>query len=129
MSRVLLLIDDDEDDREVFREAIHTCAPDVDVVFAVDGLQALDLLSSGAVKPDFIFLDYNMPRMNGVQCLKALKRSNRFRKIPTIVYTTSADREHEKVIRLLGADEYMQKTTSFTDLCSELSRLLANPVA
>jgi CheY-like chemotaxis protein len=123
MVRILFLIDDDQDDREIFRDAVAVCDESIEVIFAKDGVEALTMLSSGHLEPDVIFLDYNMPRMNGLQCLKSLKANERTKHIPTIMYTTSGDREQEKAILLLGADYYMQKTVSFDGLCVELRRL------
>jgi CheY-like chemotaxis protein len=123
MVRILFLIDDDQDDREIFREAVAVCDQTIEIAFATDGVEALSMLASGEVEPDVIFLDYNMPRMNGLQCLKSLKADDRTKHIPTIMYTTSGDREQEKVVLLLGADYYMQKTVSFSGLCVELRRL------
>ena len=118
------MIDDDQDDREIFKEAIMNCNPSIKVIFAKDGIEALEILALGTKHPDVIFLDYNMPRMNGLECLKELKSNAKTKDIPTIMYTTSGDREQEKVILLIGADYYMRKTTSFQTLCDELNRLL-----
>jgi CheY-like chemotaxis protein len=125
MVKILFMIDDDQDDREIFLEAINTCNPDLEVLFARDGIEALDVLASAIKHPDVIFLDYNMPRMNGLDCLRQLKTDSKTRAIPTVMYTTSGDREQEKVVLMLGADYYMRKTTSFKTLCTELSRLLS----
>lgn len=124
MVKVLFLIDDDEDDRQIFLEALKNYNPNVEMIFAQDGVQALDLLRTNSVVPDVIFLDYNMPRMNGLDCLRALKADSRFKTIPTIMYTTSGDREQEKLVLMLGADHYLLKANSFTHLCDELKRLL-----
>src|SRR5687767_9444161 len=123
MIKILFLIDDDQDDREIFRDAVSKCDPRIEMIFAADGVEALEMLNSSVIQPDVIFLDYNMPRMNGFECLERLKAEPGTQNIPTIMYTTSGDREHEKNILLLGADYYMQKTTSFASLCDELARL------
>jgi len=124
MVKVLFMIDDDVDDREVFQEAIRTSYPDIDLIFAYDGVQALEILNGSNRLPDIIFLDYNMPRMSGLQCLKALKASDKFKHIPTVMYTTSGDREEENVVRMFGVDYYMRKTTSFIELCAELKTII-----
>lgn len=124
MNNILFLIDDDQDDREVFQEAVLNCRPDIKMIFAKDGIEALRVLSAEETNPDIIFLDYNMPRMNGLECLKKLKANAKTKNIPTVMYTTSGDREQEKVVLLLGADYYMQKTTSFKTLCEEVDRLI-----
>lgn len=126
MIKIVFMIDDDEDDRDIFREAILTCNPRIEVLFAKDGVEALSLLNSSRVLPDAIFLDYNMPRMNGVECLKQLKAAKTTSDIPVVMYTTSGDRAHEKVILQLGADYYMRKASTFDQLCRELNRLLAD---
>jgi CheY-like chemotaxis protein len=124
MIKIIFMIDDDEDDRDIFRDAILHCNPNIDLLFARDGLEALDILKSSWVQPDAIFLDYNMPRMNGVECLKELKSAENTREIPVVMYTTLGDRAQENVILKLGADYYMRKTYSFDELCTELHRLL-----
>ena len=118
------MIDDDEDDREIFRDAIVKCNAEIDVLFAKDGVEALNLLKSSWIQPDAIFLDYNMPRMNGIECLKELKADKSTKEIPVVMYTTSGDQAQEKYILELGADYYMRKTNSFEQLCTELNRLL-----
>ena len=123
MIKILFMIDDDQDDRDVFREAVANCDPKIEMMFAKDGIEALQILDSSIILPDVIFLDYNMPRMNGLECLKRLKGNSDTKDIPTIMYTTSGDREQENVVLLFGADYYMQKTVNFKSLCQELSRL------
>lgn len=123
MVKILFLVDDDQDDRDIFREAVTVCDSGIELIFASDGVEALEILNSSVVRPDVIFLDYNMPRMNGLECLKRLKANESTRNIPTIMYTTSGDREEEKVILFHGADYYMKKTVSFQGLCEELQRL------
>lgn len=124
MLKIVFLIDDDPDDREFFEEAIHAWNAATEVCFARDGVEGLEVLNGGKIQPDVIFLDYNMPRMNGVQCLHQLKASHKTRDIPVIMYTTSGNRTDEEGILLIGADYYMQKTWSFNQLCGELERLL-----
>jgi CheY-like chemotaxis protein len=124
MVKVLFLVDDDEDDRAIFQEAMLICHPEIEVVFAVNGVQALEILESATVRPDVIFLDYNMPRMNGLECLKQLKANSQWESIPTVMYTTSGDREQEKSVLAFGADYYMRKANGFEQLCTELDRLI-----
>lgn len=124
MIKVLFLIDDDQDDQEMFREALTKCDPDIEVLFASDGVEALNTLDSIKNMPDVIFVDNYMPRMNGIEFLKVLKLNTRTSLIPTIIYSTSANSEKEKIILLSGADYFLQKQLTFSDLCSELSTML-----
>lgn len=118
------MVDDDQDDREMFHEAIRKVYPSVQVDFAKDGDEALAHLDTLEVNPDVIFLDHYMPRKTGVQCLRALKANVKTRSIPVIMYTMSGDLEDEKVALLSGADHYMKKTAGFEHLCREVKRLL-----
>jgi CheY-like chemotaxis protein len=124
MIKVLLLVDDDEDDREIFKEALTECDPDIEFLFAGDGIEALNTLDLLKYMPDVIFVDNYMPRMNGIECLKALKLNTKTRLIPTVIYSTSADSEKEKVMLLSGADYFLKKHSTFSDLCSELRAML-----
>jgi CheY-like chemotaxis protein len=124
MVRIIFMIDDDQDDREIFQEAILKCYPYVELNFATDGDEALRILKTSTRNPDVIFLDYNMPRMTGVDCLRALKGREKTRSIPVVMYTTSGDAEDKNVTLMLGADHFMTKPNSFDDLCIELKRVL-----
>lgn len=67
----LLVIDDDADDRIFFSEAIKKVSPDVETHYCESGIQAIDMLfTRKIVDPDYIFLDMNMPMMNGKECLR-----------------------------------------------------------
>lgn len=124
MIKVLFLIDDEQDDREMFREALNKCDPDIEVLFASDGMEALNTLDSIKNMPDVIFVDNYMPRMNGMEFLKVLKLNTNTSLIPTVIYSTSADSEKEKIILLSGTDYFPQKQSTFSDLCSELRTML-----
>jgi CheY-like chemotaxis protein len=124
MVRIIFMIDDDEDDKEIFEEAILKCYPNVELMFAGDGEEALRILHAATRNPDVIFLDYNMPRMSGVDCLRILKSQERTRSIPVVMYTTSGNLEEERVTRMIGADHYLKKTNSFNELCTALKKVL-----
>lgn len=124
MIKVLFLIEDDQDDREIFREALAVCDPDIEFLYASDGEEALNMLESLKDMPDVIFVDNYMPRMSGVECLKALRLKTKTSIILTVIYSTTADSEKEKLMLLSGADYYLQKHSTFSDLCSELKAML-----
>lgn len=118
------MIDDDQDDREIFREAVQKCNPSIETIFANDGAEALQILNRRDIQPDAIFLDNNMPRMDGVQCLMKLKSIQRTKSIPIVMYTTAGNAVQEQYILSLGADYFLKKTNTFNQLCIELERLL-----
>ena len=108
------LIDDDIDDQEVFLSVVEEVAPPIRCYTASNGQEAIDKLSSEEVKPDLIFLDLNMPLMNGKQFLKACHSLDRCRDIPVIILTTTADRRSMEETRLLGARDYITKPDKFS---------------
>ena len=93
MSKIdlLFLIDDDPDDQHVFAEALSEIDGSVSLLTASNGLEALETLRKGSSRlPDLIFLDLNMPKMNGKQFLKELKSEPNLQDIPVVIYTTSS---------------------------------------
>src|SRR5688500_6805061 len=109
MIKVLFLVDDDQEDREIFKEALSVCDPNIELMFAGDGLEALATLDSLKNMPDVIFVDHYMPRMNGLERLKALELNSKTKSIPMVVYSTSADKEKDKIMLSSGADYYLKK--------------------
>lgn len=119
------IADDDPDDQELFIEALH----EIDALFecetAFDGQEALNKLINYAVNiPDFIFLDLNMPKMNGKECLAEIKKNNRLKEIPVIIYSTSADKKDMHEAMQLGAVFFLQKPTRFEELSRALQHII-----
>jgi len=114
MTRIkkFLLTDDDRDDREMFSEALASIAPDIVYRWAEDGRQALQLLSSND-KPDILFLDINMPVMNGWELLHNLKKDNNYNDIPVIIYSTSSEQRDKEIAKDLGALCFVTKPDNF----------------
>ena len=121
----ILLVDDDLDDQFVFDLALKSIDPDVVVDTAKDGIDALDKLREPEVCPELIFLDMNMPRMNGRDFLQQIKSLPSLAHIPVIMYSTSSSPELMEETRRLGALDYIVKPNSFDELCTVLhSRLV-----
>ena len=112
----LLIVDDDDDDRNLFIETVKEVDEDIECNTANDGLQALDLLKNSLNLPDFIFLDLRMPRFNGKKCLLELKKDERLKTIPVIIYTTSNDVEESNYLKEMGAVYFMSKPSNPQEL-------------
>jgi CheY-like chemotaxis protein len=93
----ILLTDDDNDDAEIFRQALRQLDPSILFVHVESGPEAFEYMHDDTNSlPDAIFLDLNMPEMNGWQCLAKIKNEKKFDAIPIIIYTTSSNpREYE----------------------------------
>jgi len=112
--------DDDEDDREIFSEAILTINPTTRITLSKDGQEALETLRKGLQLPNYIFLDINMPRMNGRECLAELKADSRLKNIPVFITSTSAGVEERKTLELLGAQGFMPKASNLNEFIKTL---------
>ncbi len=124
--RTILLVDDDEEDQEIFLDALKEIDPLIQCSFANDGEEAMTLLGGDAiVKPDLMFIDMNMPKLNGKQVLQELKNSGNLVDIPVIMYSTFFGPNDIDEITSLGAVHYMVKATKFNDLCSSLQQILS----
>jgi DNA-binding response OmpR family regulator len=119
------LIDDDDDDQEIFSLALSNIDRAINCVTANDGIDALDKLSRDtSFIPDFIFLDLNMVRMNGRECLAEIKKIQRLQKVPIIIYSTSSEQKDITETRQLGAADYIVKPPSMTLLEKRLEQVL-----
>jgi CheY-like chemotaxis protein len=123
--RVFFIVDDDQDDREFFMEAIEKFNPLAACHAAENGEEALNKLRDGSIgRPDFIFLDLNMPLVDGRTCLKQLKSDNSFKDIPVIIFTTSSNPKDEAETRRMGAAYFLTKPVSFQKLCELLEQAI-----
>jgi CheY-like chemotaxis protein len=116
-----LIVDDDADDREMFCEALAEVIPDSMCYSESNGRRAILALDSGNINlPDLIFLDINMPVMDGWQCLSKLKETLPYQSIPVIMYSTSSYTEDIEKADRLGALCFFTKPSSFTELKNSL---------
>jgi CheY-like chemotaxis protein len=120
---VVLNVDDDQEDREFFCEALREIDPSVICLTAGSGMEALSLLQKQTRLPDYIFLDINMPMMDGKQCLKALKSISEYEAIPVIMYSTSTDSREIRECYKLGAEDFLIKPHSYEKLVNDLTSI------
>lgn len=121
------MVDDDEDDVNFFEQTVKDVNPNVHFSAAGNGQQALDLLRSGnGSLPDLLFLDLNMPLMDGKQCLKELKADPELSRIPVIIYTTSSQSRDIEETMMNGAVCFITKPSSLKELQSILDTLMGS---
>jgi CheY-like chemotaxis protein len=121
---LILIVDDDNEDRELFREAIAEIDIAIQCYSAKDGKDALHQMNHGLVLPDYIFLDINMPVMNGRECLIEIKKETRLRQIPVIMYSTTSDTTEIKGFYSLGAHDFLIKPHNFKNLVEALGSII-----
>lgn len=123
---VFFIVDDDPDDQELFIEALQGIDKTCKCITAFDGEEALQKLLRGMLHlPDFIFLDLNMPKMNGKLCLSAIKNNKDIRHIPVIIYSTSSEKRDILETTSLGAAFFLQKPNRFDELCLSLTNIIS----
>jgi CheY-like chemotaxis protein len=122
---IILNVDDDAEDRQILLEALKTIDPVVDFLEAKDGVEAISLLSEGLLhqKLNCMFIDINMPLMDGIVLLALIKGDQRLSKIPVYIYSTSDNEIEIAKVRSLGA-AYIRKQSNFRNLTQTLSSIL-----
>jgi CheY-like chemotaxis protein len=124
-NKEFLLVDDDPDDQEIFQIALDEIDPGIKLVVANNGIEALQLLKKDpSYIPDFIFLDINMPKMNGIQCLPEIRKFGHLENVPIIMYSTSSDINIINNTKKLGATEFLVKPTGLRSLVKNLEGFL-----
>jgi CheY-like chemotaxis protein len=107
---LLLIVDDDADDRKLFIESVKEIDETIECLTSKDGKDALELLSNPtSLLPDFIFLDLKMPRFNGRKFLSEIKNADRLKHIPVVIYTTSKEIKDSKELKEMGAVHFITK--------------------
>jgi len=123
VQKKILLIDDDPDDQVFFRDALQTIQPDIYCELTSSCQEAFRQLEYPPL-PEFIFMDLNMPVMNGFDCLVYLKNQKKYKDIPVVIFTTSKNLNDINKTKQLGAKWYMTKPDDFNQLCSKLNKII-----
>ena len=118
----IMLADDDEDDRLFFKEAFEEVKIKYEISTFNDGEQLMQYLNEpGNPLPDIIFLDLNMPRKSGMECLKEIRRDDRLKRISVAIYSTSSSEQDIEDTFVAGANVYIKKPNDFNMLKKVLS--------
>lgn len=126
--RNILLIDDDEDDQEIFLMALKKITSEVIFTAESDASEALAKLLSGELSPDVIFLDLNMPIMNGQQFLVEIKKLEKLSEIPVIIYSTTSNEATIQLMKDLGAADFITKPSEYYELVEILKHFVSETV-
>src|SRR5690349_15902325 len=119
---ICLLIDDDLDDQEIFSIALAEVGRDIKLITCCDALEAMQfLVKKDVAHPDYIFLDINMPRIDGWHCLRQINALSHLRDVPVVIYSTS------ETLSEIGGENaftaFLPKQTKVTDLVARLEEL------
>jgi len=126
LSKNIFLADDDEDDRLFFEEALKEICIDAILTIAEDGDELMEILYRPPVPlPDVIFLDLNMPKKNGFECLAEIKNNGNLKDLPIIIFTTSLQEESVSKVYSQGANYYVRKPTDYRQLKIIMRKILS----
>lgn len=120
----ILLIDDDRDDAEIFMQAADRLNKGVALRWYQNPELALEDLKCADNLPDLIFLDYNMPKINGLEMLEELKSEKKLKDIPVILISTPSQEFMRELLEKKKIIQYISKPNSFNDLIEVLGTVL-----
>jgi CheY-like chemotaxis protein len=123
---VLLYVDDDAEDIEIFTQAVKEIDSTITCMVAQHGKQAIDILHAGLV-PDYIFLDINMPVINGRDILREIRKIATLNSMPIVMYSTTVSAGDANEYRAMGANYFMVKPNHYQELCDAISAILHSP--
>lgn len=120
----VLVIDDDNDDRQFLREAINDLFPNLECISLSNGKEALKFIDENPPPPTYIFLDLNMPYLNGFEFLKEFKKERGNNETSVYVYSTSSNPRDKEKAKTLGADDYIVKFSDLNSLKAKLKNVI-----
>lgn len=119
----ILLADDDENDRLIFTEAFAELKVNTIIHSVNDGIQLMEWLNREDITlPDLLFLDLNMPRKNGIECLKEIRSNEKLKEISVAIYSTSDYKKDIDETFHCGANVYITKPNNFNKLKQVLEK-------
>lgn len=120
--KTILLVEDDLDDQKLFIDALADIKDTILFDVVHNGKEAIDILQRAVTLPSLIFMDINMPVMNGIECLSAIAKDPAISSVPVVILSSSiAQREQ---VRSLGAVAFIEKTSSAKAFCEALKQAL-----
>ncbi|EEF61975.1 response regulator receiver protein [Pedosphaera parvula Ellin514] len=130
---LILMAEDDSDDRLLAKDAATECGLGVDVRFVEDGAELMDYLKrrgkyidpAAAARPDLVIIDLNMPRKDGREALKEIKLDAELKKIPVVIFTTSRADTDISLAYQLGANSFITKPVAFDALVNVMKAIKA----
>lgn len=123
--RYILLVDDDPDEHLLFQDALKELPGSPKLAYAHDGQQLMQLLNDEKAQlPAIIFLDLNMPRMTGFECLQEIRKSSKLTQIPVVIFSTTSQTQAIDKVYEQGANYYIRKPNTFAMLKEVIERML-----
>jgi CheY-like chemotaxis protein len=124
-NKSIFLADDDADDCMLFEDALREVSTSAELLTASDGVELINLMETSVPPPpDVIFLDLNMPRKNGFECLEQIRKTKEWETIPVVIFSTSGQEEMVRKVHQQGANFFIRKPGSFPKLKQAIKQVL-----
>jgi CheY-like chemotaxis protein len=120
----VLLVDDDKDDQKFLKDALNDLFPNMECIAINNGKAALEFIESNPPPPQYIFLDLNMPFVNGFEFLREFKKEYNSSETTIYIYSTSSNGKDKEKAKILGADDYITKFSDFDSLKAKLKNII-----
>lgn len=118
--QICYLIDDDADEQDIFQEALTSLNNGIELIYGSDSRDAVKKLKRGNFVPDYIFIDVNMPSLNGWELLQEINKLNYLNHVPKVIYSTSSGLAEKSA--QYGASGYIQKQSTVSALETKLHK-------
>lgn len=121
----IMLVDDDEDDRILFQDALDSLRLSIELITLKHGKELIEYFDDSVNPfPDMIFLDLNMPYLSGLECLPILRRNVGLQSVPIAIYSTSSSKKDMEEALVNGANVYINKPNEFIKLQEIIKRII-----
>jgi DNA-binding response OmpR family regulator len=118
----IMLAEDDEDDRMMFKEVIQQVNPGFTLQIVSDGHQLLSLLEN--ILPDILFLDLDMPYKNGLECLVAIRENEKMQDLPVVMFSSTTRQANIQTAYEMGAHLFLIKSAYFKEYVASVNAIL-----
>jgi two-component system, response regulator len=122
-SKIILLVEDNDDDVQLTLRALKQNKIANEVVVARDGVQALEFLAGTAFLPTFVLLDLKLPKVDGLEVLKKIRSDQRLKRLPVVILTSSKEQQDIVEGYGLGANSYIRKPVDFEQFTEAVREL------
>nr|WP_315207419.1 response regulator [uncultured Flavobacterium sp.] len=124
MNKKIFIAEDDIDEIESLTDIILEISPAIKISVTKNGNELMSLLENEKQLPEFIFLDLNMPKKTGFECLTEIRSNEKWKAIKIVILSTSSNQEQINELYQMGADLYLQKPNSYNSFKDIISKCL-----
>lgn len=124
----IINVDDDEDDRGMFCMAVKRIDPEIQCIQMDSAEDAVDLLKRNELLPDLLFIDINMPRMNGYECVREIYQYPNLKNTLIVMFSSTFNPRDQAEFDILGV-KYLLKTSNLKKLVESIDGLIALTLA